>query len=224
VEQGVADLVLVIGNYNYSSWSLRPWLALRAAGLAFDTVRIPLYQPDTRQRILEHSPGGTVPVLKHGDLVLWESLAICEYAAELAPQAQLWPADPKTRARARAVATEMHGGFPAVRQALPMNFAGRAQRTPALSDDARAQVARIQASWSDCRKRFGAGGPFLFGRFSVADCMYAPVVSRFRTYGVELSPELTAYSDAVWALPAVREWHAEAAREPKIEQYERLLA
>jgi glutathione S-transferase len=105
-----------------------------------------------------------------------------------------------------------------------MNSAGRAPPTPALSDDARAQVARIQGSWSDCRKRFGAGGPFLFGRFSVADCMYAPVVSRFRTYGVELSPELAAYSDAVWALPAVQAWHAEAAREPKIEQYERLLA
>jgi glutathione S-transferase len=220
----VADLVLVIGNCNYSSWSLRGWLALRAAGLAFDTIRIPLYQPDTRARILEHSPGGTVPVLERGELVVWESLAICEYAAELAPAAQLWPSDPLVRARARAVATEMHGGFPALRQALPMNFTGRAKRPPQLSDEVRAQVARIQASWSDCRKRFGAGGPFLFGRFSIADCMYAPVVSRFRTYGVAQSPEVAAYAEAVWAHPAVQEWHAEAAREPKIESYERLLA
>jgi glutathione S-transferase len=204
---------LVIGTYNYSSWSLRPWLALRMAGVAFETLRIALYQSDTKARILAHSPAGTVPVFEHGELVLWESLAICEYAAELAPGAQLWPADAAMRARARSVATEMHGGFPAVRQTLPMNFRGRARRTPELSPDARAQVERIHASWTDCRMRFGAGGPFLFGRFSVADAMYAPVVSRFRTYGVALGPEASAYVDAVWALPAMQEWGAEAARE-----------
>jgi glutathione S-transferase len=213
---------LVIGNYNYSSWSLRGWLALRMAGVAFETRGIKLYQPDTRKQILEHSPAGTVPCFVHGDLVLWESLAICEYAAELAPQ--LWPADRDVRARARSVATEMHGGFPAVRSSLPMNFVGRAKRTPDLSADARAQVERIQASWRDCRKRFGSGGPFLFGRFSVADCMYAPVVSRFRTYGIPLDAELSAYCDAIWALPAMQEWGAAAAREPRDADTERLLA
>lgn len=204
---------LVIGNYNYSSWSLRPWIALRMAGVEFQVERIPLYQPDSRARILAHSAAGTVPVLKHDGLVLWESLAICEYAAELAPQVRLWPHERATRAQARAVATEMHGGFPAVRQSLPMNFRGRAKRTPPLGDDARAQIARIEASWVACRQRHAGGGLFLFGHFSVADAMYAPVVSRFRTYGVPLGVEAQAYVDAMWALPAMQEWGGAAARE-----------
>ena len=216
---------LVIGNCNYSSWSLRAWIALRAAEIEFQVERVPLYQPDTRERILAHNAAGTVPVLKHGALVLWESLAICEYAAELAPAARLWPEERETRALARSVATEMHGGFPAMRQAIPLNFSGLAKRVPTLSDDARAQIARIQALWSACLRRPGRSGPFLFGRFSVADAMYAPVVSRFRTYPVPLADPVRAYVDAVWDLPAMQEWGALAAREPEREaRYEALLA
>ncbi|HVN39998.1 MAG TPA: glutathione S-transferase family protein [Myxococcota bacterium] len=205
---------LVIGNYRYSSWSLRAWIALRMAGIDFVVERIALYQPDSKARILKHSAAGTVPILKHGGLVLSESLAICEYAAELAPQARLWPADRDTRALARSVATEMHGGFPAVRQTLPMNFGRTSKRTPALGDDARAQVARIESLWTGCRQRSGREGPFLFGHFTVADAMYAPVVSRFHTYCVRLAPGAQAYADAIWKLPAMKEWGAEAAREP----------
>jgi glutathione S-transferase len=220
-----ARLLLVIGNYNYSSWSLRPWLALEMSGLEFRSERIPLYQDDTKAGIRAHSPAGTVPVLEHGELVLWESLAICEYVAELAPGAQLWPSDAFVRARARSVATEMHGGFPAMRKELPLNFRGKAKRTPELSADARAQVARIEESWSDCLARAGGGGPFLFGRFSIADAMYAPVASRFRTYGVKLGPAASAYADAVLALPAMQKWGAEAARESeRVDLYDRLLA
>jgi glutathione S-transferase len=221
----VAPPTLVIGNYNYSSWSLRGWLALRAAGIPFEVERVRLYQPDTRARILAHSAAGTVPVLKNGALVLSESLAICEYAAELQPGARLWPDDRETRALARCVATEMHGGFAAVRQALPFNFCGRAKRTPSLPDDARAGVARIESLWTQCLQRPGRDGPFLFGHLTVADVMYAPVVSRFRTYGVPLGEGAQAYADAVWALPAMQEWGTLAAREPEREaRYEALLA
>jgi len=209
----MSNLTLVIGNWNYSSWSLRPWLALRMSGLAFGTERIPLYQPDSKARLLARSPAGLVPVLEHGELRVWESLAICEYVAELAPQAALWPSDPATRARARSVATEMHGGFPAVRANLPMNVRARAACSPDLPDDARTQIARIVQLWSESRKRDGAGGPFLFGRFSIADAMYAPVVTRFRTYRIALPPEAQAYADAVWTLPAMQEWAAQAERE-----------
>ena len=219
----MAKPVLVIGNCNYSSWSLRPWLALRMAGIEFELERVALYQPDTRARILAHNESGTVPVLKCGELRVWESLAICEYAAELAPRAGLWPDDRDARARARAVATEMHGGFPAVRQSLPLNFSRRARRTPPLSDDARAQVARIEAVWTQCRRRAGGSGPFLFGRFGVPDAMYAPVVSRFHTYGVPLGAEAQAYADAVRALPAMQEWGAAAARESERAPYDTLL-
>ena len=216
---------LVIGNWNYSSWSLRAWIALRMARVEFQVERVLLYQPDTRAQILAHSAAGTVPILKHDGLVLSESLAICEYAAELAPAARLWPDDLAMRARARSVATEMHGGFPAVRQALPLNFCGRAKRTPQLSDDARAQLARIESLWTECRRHQGRGGPFLFGHFTIADAMYAPVVSRLRTYGVKVGEVAQAYADAVWALPAMQEWGAEAAREPEREaRYEAMLA
>lgn len=219
----MAALCLVIGDFNYSSWSLRPWLALRMAGVEFEVERVALYQPDTRARILAHGGPGTVPLLKRGELRVWESLAICEYAAELAPRPGLWPEDRERRAHARAVATEMHGGFQALRRELPLNFRGRARRTPALSDDARAQVARIEALWTQCRRAAGGEGPFLFGRFGVPDAMYAPVVSRFRTYGLPLGAEASAYADAVFALPALQEWGAEAAREPGRGPYDALL-
>jgi glutathione S-transferase len=209
----VASLTLVIGNWNYSSWSLRPWIALRQSGLDFAVERIPLYAAGTKERILAHSGAGLVPVLHEGDTPIWESLAICERVAELAPGARLWPAHALTRAVARSVATEMHGGFPAVRATLPMNFRARAPRTPSLSEDARAQIRRIEEIWTSCRQRFGAMGPFLFGGFTIADAMYAPVVSRFRTYGVALGPLAQAYADAIWATPAMQEWGTQAAQE-----------
>lgn len=209
----MSTLALVIGNKKYSSWSLRPWILLRHAGATFEEIRIPLYRPESKEQILRYSPSGKVPLLIDGEVRVWESLAICEYVAELAPRAGLWPDDAATRARARSVATEMHGGFPAVRQALPMNFRARAKRTPALADEVRAQIARIEALWSGCRQRAGVSGPFLFGRFTIADAMYAPVVSRFRTYGIALAPAAQAYADAVSALPAMQEWGEHAAKE-----------
>lgn len=209
----MAELTLVIGNRNYSSWSFRPWLAMRVAGLDFDEIVIPLDRPDTKARIAEHGPAGRVPILHHGALTVWESLAICEYAAEIAPGAALWPEDAAARAVARSVGAEMHAGFAALRQALPMNV--RAERRKVMVDPPlQADIGRVAQIWRDCRDRFGAGGPFLFGRFSIADAMFAPVASRFRTYGVPLGPVEQAYCDAIHALPAMREWVAAAVAEP----------
>jgi glutathione S-transferase len=215
----VAEFTLVIGNKNYSSWSLRPWLALKATGQEFDEVLITLRQPETKAKILAHSPAGKVPVLKHGDLLVWESLAICEYVAELFPAAGLWPDDPRARAVARSVSTEMHAGFAALRRDLPMDIAKLSDVPRSASDEAKADIARIQQIWQDCRGRFGSkkqsegGGDFLFGRFGVADCMFAPVATRLRTYGVALDPVSAAYVDAIYAWPAMQEWCAAAAKE-----------
>ncbi len=203
-------LTLYLGSKNLSSWSFRPWLALRQAGIAFEEVVIPLDTPATKAKILERSPSGRVPALKDGELLIWDSLAILEYVNELAPGAQLWPASREARAVARAVSAEMHSGFAALRQHLPFHFAesllGRA-RPPEVEQD----IARILEIWSDCRARFGQGGPFLFGAWSAADAMYAPVVSRFLTYGVELSGVPAQYAQAVRALPAWKVW-GDAAR------------
>ena len=199
-----APLTLVIGSRRFSSWSLRPYLALKAAGAEFAEVEITLRQPDTKARILEWSPSGKVPLLVHGELKVWDSLAICEYLAELFPAARLWPADREARAVARAVAAEMHSGFPALRSACPMDL-GEAPAV-AITEEVAKDAARIRALWGDCRQRFGTGGPFLFGQFTIADAMYAPVVTRFTTYGLEQDAISRAYCDAVWALPAMREW------------------
>lgn len=214
----MADLVIVIGNKNYSSWSLRPWLALKATGEPFDEVMITLRQPETKAKILAHSPAGKVPVLTHGDLMVWESLAICEYLAEAFPYVGLWPSDARARAVARAVSTEMHAGFMGLRRDLPMDIHSKSRPSGTASDEAKADIARVQQIWQDCRGRFGdiegeEGGPFLFGRFSVADCMYAPVATRFRTYGVKLDPVSAAYVDAIYAHPAMQEWIAGAKGE-----------
>jgi glutathione S-transferase len=203
--------ILVIGNKNYSSWSLRPWLALRAAGIPFEEVRIPLYRPESKAEILRYSPSGKVPALVEGDLVSFESLAICERAAELAPTAQLWPSDPRARAAARSIAAEMHAGFLALRSSCPCNLRARAVRT--LSPEAAADVARVTALWKDTRDRFGGGGDFLFGRFGIADAMYAPVVTRFRTWGIPFDPAVRAYAEAVLAFPPFLEWEAAALEE-----------
>jgi len=213
-------LKLVIGNKNYSSWSMRPWIGLKAAGIAFDEEVISLYVDGSREQILKHSPAGKVPVLIDGDVHVWESLAILEYAAEKFPQAGLWPSDPAARAHARAISTEMHAGFVPLRRECGMSF----WRPPAkreLSADAQADVARIQAMWTDARTRFGAGGPFLFGKFTAADAMYAPVVQRFIAYDVGVSAPARAYMESMTALPAWREWRRAALREtwviPKFE-------
>ncbi|MBW4697931.1 MAG: glutathione S-transferase family protein [Aphanocapsa lilacina HA4352-LM1] len=204
--------VLVIGNKNYSSWSLRPWLALKQAGFAFEEVRISLDSPETRAQILAYSPSGKVPVLTHGKLRIWESLAICEYVAEQLPEAGLWPADPAVRAVARAVSCEMHAGFAALRAGMPMDT--RARHThwpmpPAVMDD----IDRIANLWRRCRMEYGNGGDFLFGRFTIADAMYAPVVTRFISYGVLLDEDLGQYCEALLALASFQRWLEEARRE-----------
>lgn len=204
---------LVIGNYNYSSWSLRAWIALKVFGFDFDVTRIPLYGPGAKQQILQHSPAGKVPILKDGGTVVWDSLAIMEYLAE--KDAKLWPADAVSRARARSVSAEMHAGFPNLRQHMSMNVRRRYPgkgRTPEVLDE----IRRIEDIWSQ------ASGPFLFGPFTAADAMYAPVVLRFRTYDVQVSHR--AYMEAVLALPAMKEWIAAAEREaesiPQFDMYE----
>jgi glutathione S-transferase len=203
-------LRLILGNKNYSSWSFRPWLALKVAGIPFEETVLPIYIPGAREKILEFSPSGKVPVLIDGGVAVWESLAIIEYAAEKFPGAGLWPQQREVRARARAVANEMHGGFLPLRRACPMNM----RRQPSaieLSADVLANVARIDEIWTDCRARYR--GPFLFGAFGAADAMFAPVVSRLHTYAVPVGPIARAYMDAVMALPAWSEWRAAAAQE-----------
>jgi glutathione S-transferase len=199
-------MTLVVGTKRISSWSLRPWLAAKMAGIDFDEIPITLRQPETKAEILKHSPSGKVPCLIHGGLVVWDSLAICEYLAELHPT--LWPEGREARAVARAVSAEMHAGFPRLRDVCSMDVC---TTTPLaeVPEDVAAEIARIQSLWNDCRTRFGtkgAGGPFLFGRFSVADAMYAPVVTRFTTYGIKLDATAQAYCDAVWSLPPMQEW------------------
>ena len=210
-------LTLIIGNKNYSSWSLRPWIAMTVAGIAFDEKVIPLYEPGSREQVLKYSPAGKVPVLLDGDVAIWESLAILEYLAEKIPQAGLWPADARARSHARVVANEMHGGFQALRKNCPMNLWLPVEQRP-LPDDAMDNVRRIDALWSDCRARFGQGGAFLFGAFGAADAMYAPVVARLHSYGIEVGAVSRAYMDAVMALPAWAAWREAALKEPWVMQ------
>jgi glutathione S-transferase len=212
---------LILGNKAYSSWSLRPWLAMRACGVSFEEIVIPLYEPGSPEEIKSHSPTGKVPCLIDGDVTVWDSLAILEYLAETVPEAQLWPADKAARAEARAVSAEMHSGFMAVRQAMPMNVRKDLPGKGWPEDgEARvrceAEVARIDAIWSSLRTRYGTKGPFLFGAFSAADAMFAPVVSRFKTYHIPLSPAAQAYADMVWAMPEIAEWVAAGHAEPWI--------
>ncbi len=216
----MAERVLIVGNRNYSSWSLRPWLVLKQAGIPFREHQLYLYTPGGEAELRRLAPSGTVPVLQDGDLTVWESLAICEYLAERHPDKQLWPKDPAARAVARSVANEMHAGFAPLRQHMSMNIRRRFPdkgRTP----DVLKNIARIQALWSDCRQRFGKDGPFLFGQFSIADAMYAPVCLRFITYAVELDPVPGAYVKTMTGLPAMREWIKAAETEAVvIEKYE----
>lgn len=206
-------LKLAIGNKNYSSWSMRPWVAMRAAGIAFEETVIPLGEADTKPRILQFSPAGKVPAMVDGDVQVWESLAILEYVAEKFPDAGLWPSDAKARAHARAIATEMHAGFVPLRKHYPVNLR-RPVRKREPTPEVEANVRRIDQIWTETRARFGAGGSFLFGRFSAADAMYAPVVARFTTYAIDVGPESRAYMEAVKALPAYDEWKAAGLKEP----------
>jgi glutathione S-transferase len=201
----IMTLTLAIGTKRYSSWSLRPWLALRVAGAEFREIEIALRQPDTKAEILKYSPSGKVPLLIDDGLKVWDSLAICEYVAERFPEAGLWPEDPVARAIARAVSAEMHSGFMPLRQTCPMDVCLDAPMAD-IPAEVRADVERIDTLWRDCRNRFSQGGPFLFGRFSVADAMYAPAVTRMRTYHLPLGPVSQAYCAAVMAIPAMADW------------------
>jgi len=205
-------LHLVIGNKNYSSWSFRPWLAMKVAGIAFEETVVSLEAADFNTRVTALSGAGKVPVLIDGEIRVWESLAILEYLAEKFPQAALWPKDVAARAHARAIAAEMHAGFLALRRHLPMNVWRPVKLRP-LDDASKTDAARIDAIWRDCRARFAAAGPFLFGAFGAADAMYAPVVWRFHTYAVDVGAVARAYMDTMMALPAWREWREAARRE-----------
>ena len=206
-------LKLIVGNKNYSSWSFRPWIAMKAAGIPFEEEVISLNADDFKQRVSKISGTGKVPALADGSVQVWESLAILEYLAERFPAARLWPSDPAARAHARAISSEMHAGFVPLRRACPMNM-WRPVKKRELNEEAIANVRRIQAIWRECRARYGAGGPFLFGAFGAADAMYAPVVARFQTYDVEVDAPARAYMGAVMALPAWAEWKEAALKEP----------
>ncbi|MGV2863919.1 glutathione S-transferase family protein [Achromobacter sp. AGC39] len=213
---------LIIGNKNYSSWSLRPWLALRAAGIAFSEQKLGFFTEAFTRQVAAVSPAGLVPVLLDGDFAVWDSLAICEYAAEQHPDAARWPRDAKARARARSIVAQMHSGFTALRNTMPMNIEAHLPDID-VPEAARQDIERVQAIWRDTRAQFGQGGPFLFGQFSIADAFYAPVVSRFTTYNVAATGAVRDYMDAVIALPAMQEWirdaRAEATFVPEDEPY-----
>jgi glutathione S-transferase len=220
----MADFTLVIGNKNYSSWSLRGWLMVKLAGVDFEEIVVPLDLPETQPTIRKYSPSGRVPVLLHRGLPVWESLAIAEYLNELKPEAGLWPSSLAARTHARSISTEMHAGFLDLRTNMPMNirasFAGKGM-TPAV----RADIERVTGLWRDTRKRFAGSAAkddgFLFGAFCAADAMYAPVVTRLRTYGVKVDSDTEAYCKRVLARPAMQEWIAAAKNEPwLIQQYE----
>jgi glutathione S-transferase len=206
-------LRLVIANKAYSSWSQRPWLLMRHFEIPFEETVIPMNRPETRAEILAFSPTGKCPALIDGDVTVWESLAIVEYLAEAFPDLAIWPREKAARAHARALASEMHAGFMALRSHCPTQYR-RPVRKRELTPQVEADVARIEAAWAQARARFGAGGPFLFGAFSAADAMYAPVVNRIHIYDIPVESETRAYLEAVMALPAWKAWERGAKDEP----------
>ncbi len=213
-------LKLIIGNKNYSSWSMRPWLLLKHFEIPFEEIRIPLFTSESMRQVNSYSPSGLVPVLVHQDLTLWDSLAICEYIAELNPHIPLWPKQQNARAIARAVAAEMHAGFSALRNTLTMNVRARYQWKD-VSVEVFNDIKRIENLWQDCRTRFGKSGDWLFGDFSIADAMYAPVATRLQTYSVPVSPLTRNYIDTLYRLPAFKLWQEQAKQEKeKIDRYE----
>ena len=213
-------LKLVVANKAYSSWSLRPWILLAHFKIPFEEVVIPMDRPETRAKMLEYAPTGKCPSLHDGKISVWESLAIVEYVAEAFPEKAIWPRGKAARAHARSLASEMHAGFAALREACPTNFR-RQPRRIALSEAAKADAARIEAAWAHARETFGKAGAFLFGRFCAADAMFAPVVNRFHAYDIPVAKTTRAYMEAVMALPAWQAWIAGAEAEPwRIERYE----
>ncbi|MBC9252091.1 glutathione S-transferase [Pseudomonas alcaligenes] len=206
------SLTLVIGNKNFSSWSLRAWLALELTGAPYEEQLVSLYGADSRRRLLEHSPTGKVPVLKCEDGIIWDSLAIAEYLAERFPEAHLWPRGTAARAFARSVCAEMHSGFVPLRSHLPMNLR-RNQALAELPAEAAADIARICALWQECRQRFGQDGPFLFGHASIADAFFAPVAARLRSYQVALSAEAESYVNTIYQWPAFQRWYRAGLQE-----------
>lgn len=205
-------LTLYVGSKRYSSWSLRPYLALAQAGADFECKTILLDQPDTKAKIGDVNPAGRVPVLHDDKLVIWDSLAICEYVAELYPTAGLWPDDRVARAKARAISCEMHSSFASLRGAMPMDILSKKPGVGHTAE-ALADARRVQQIWREALD--ASGGPFLFGKFTIADAMFAPVTTRFTTYGVDMDAQCRAYVDAIAQLPAFRAWYADAEREPK---------
>jgi glutathione S-transferase len=213
-------LKLVLANKAYSSWSLRPWMLLSHFKIPFEEVVIPMDRPETRAAMLAYAPTGKCPSLHDGKVAVWESLAIIEYVAEAYPEKAIWPRGKAARAHARSLASEMHAGFSALRQACPTNFRRKPRAIP-LGDEALADVARIEAAFADARATFGKAGSFLFGRFSAADAMFAPVVNRFNAYDIPVAKPTRAYMEATMALPAWKAWIADAEAEPwRIEKYE----
>lgn len=207
------SLELVIGNKNYSSWSLRGWLLVELTGAAYQETQVPLFRPDTHARLLEHSPTAKVPVLKTDDAgAIWDSLAIAEYLAERFPEVALWPRDVAARAMARSVCAEMHSGFGALRSHMPMDMQRNAPLA-SVADDVKHDIQRIVAIWAGCRERFGQSGPYLFGQVSIADAYFAPVASRLRSYGVQLPAEAAAYVETIFQWPAFQRWLQAALKE-----------
>src|SRR6516225_5894523 len=220
----MADFTLVIGNKNYSSWSLRGWLMAKIAGIEFEEIIVPLDLPETQPTIRKHSPSGRVPVLLHRGLAIWESLAIAEYLNDVKPEAGLWPPSQAARAHARAISAEVHAGFADLRNNMPMNIRA-SYPGKGMTPQVRADIERITGLWRDCRKRFSTAFQndegFLFGAFGAADAMYAPVVTRFRTYGVKLDSDSEAYCTAVLNYAPMKAWIDDAKNEPwLIQQYE----
>jgi glutathione S-transferase len=213
----MADFTLVIGNKNYSSWSLRGWLMAKIAGIEFEEVIVPLDLPETQASIRKHSPSGKVPALLHRGLAIWESIAIAEYLNDLKPEAGLWPPSQAARAHARAISAEMHAGFADLRNNMPMNIRA-SYPGKGMTPQVRADIERITGLWRDCRKRFSTAFQkdegFLFGTISAADAMYAPVVTRLRTFGVKLDSDSDAYCNAVLGYAPMKQWIADARNEP----------
>ena len=204
-------LQLVIGDKNYSSWSMRPWVLLTQAGIAFEEIQVWLREPDTKANIARYSPSGTVPVLIDGELKVHDSLAICEYLAEKFPEKALWPRDTAQRARARSVSAEMHSSFTALRTRMPMNIRNRYPGR-GMNEEVAADVARLSSMWGECLAR--SGGPWLFGEFGIADAMYTPMVFRLQTYGVALQGAALQYLNTMLATPALVKLASQAAAEP----------
>jgi glutathione S-transferase len=212
--------ILVIANKAYSSWSFRPWILMRHFGIAFDEIVIPMAQENTRAEMLRFSPAGKCPSLHDGKIVVWDSLAIIEYLAERHPRMPIWPRSRAARAQARSLAAEMHSGFAGMRGLLPMNMR-RGVKKRELTPEASADIARLEHAFGQARREFGQAGAFLFGDFSAADAMFAPVVNRLHVYKVAVTPGTRAYMDAMMALPAWKDWSAQAKAETWIiDKYE----